>query len=359
MRKMVFLGGPRQVGKTTLAEQLLKEEPHQGQLLNWDDDNDRNAILGREFTIKKGLLVFDELHKNRRWRNYLKGLFDKQKTNYRILVTGSARLDLYRFGGDSLQGRYYYHRLHPLSVSELKITNYSDLNSLLILSGFPDPYFAQNETEKKRWSNAYRSRLIRDDLRDLEHVTEVSSIELLAQRLPELVGSPLSINSIREDLQAAHATIQKWILLLEKLYYLFRIYPFGPPKVRAVKKLAKHYHFDWTLPSAPGARFENFIASHLLKWCHFKEDCFGEQMELKYYRDSEMREVDFVVTTDNKPILFVETQIGDRSKSPGLRYLKSRYPNIRAVQVSLEPFEPKFQEGIEYLDALRFLQELV
>ncbi len=359
-KKMVFLGGPRQVGKTTCAQRILTENQQAAGILNWDDDEDREAILSKQFPINEGILVFDELHKYHRWRNYLKGLFDKRKNTLKILVTGSARLDLYRFGGDSLQGRYFYHRLHPLSVSELGIKTQSELENLLLLSGFPEPFFSQSEVEKKRWTIAYRSRLIREDLRDLERVNEITTIDLLSRRLPALVGSPLSLNSIREDLQVSHATIEKWLNILERLYFIFRIHPFGPPKVRAVKKARKHYHFDWSLLEELGPRFENFIASHLLKWCHYQEDSFGREIELRYYRDSENREVDFVLLEKGKPLLFIEVKTASTEISRGLCYLKGRYPDTRSVQVCLECKNRPFSvEGIERLSALEFLQELV
>lgn len=359
-RKMVFLGGPRQVGKTSLAEKIMSDGGARSVLLNWDDDQDRAAINAKEFPFPKGLIVFDEIHKNRRWRNYLKGLFDKRKQELQILVTGSARLDLYRFGGDSLQGRYFYHRLHPFSVKELGIRKQNDLENLMRLSGFPEPYFAQSAIEKKRWSNTYRARLVREDLADLERVQDLSTIELLAQRLPTLVGSPLSLNNIREDLQVAHATVEKWILMLEKLYYVYRILPYGLPKVRAVKKMAKHYHFDWSLPSEVGAQFENLIAGHLLKWCHYQEDVFGRSLELRYYRDSEGREVDFLIIEDGKPSMLVEAKLSFSSPSIGLRYLKSRFPAVRAIQVTLEDHKTSVSAGgIEQISALSFLNELI
>lgn len=363
-RKMVFLGGPRQVGKSTLAQHLINrcetEKKNSGALLNWDYDEDRTRILGKDFPITQGLLVFDELHKNRKWRNYLKGLFDKRKKDFQILVTGSARLDLYRFGGDSLQGRYFFHRLHPFSVRELNLTTQKEIETLMLLSGFPEPYFLKDQTEKLRWSNSYRTRLIREDLRDLEQVIDLSTIELLSQRLPALVGSPLSINALREDLQVAHATLENWISILERLYFIYRVYPFGPPKVRAIKKLSKHYHFDWSLPLEPGAKFENLIAGHLLKWCNYQEDVFGKQLELRYYRDSEGREVDFVIVEQDKPLLLIEVKLSTKQNSKGLKYLKSKYPNARAIQISLEDQDRSMSgEGIERTSASQFLNELV
>lgn len=356
--KMVFVGGPRQVGKTYLSQQIGAQAREGFAYLNWDDDDDRRSILAKEFP-KVGLLVLDELHKNRKWRQLLKGLFDKNKASLKILVTGSARLDYYRFGGDSLQGRYHYLRMHPLSVKELGITQQVDLLALLQLSGFPEPYFSRSETKARRWSRTYRQRLIREDLAALEKTEDLARIELMAMRLPDLVASPLSINGLREDLEVSHVTAAKWLQILERLYHIFRVTPFGSPKIKSVKKEFKHYHYDWSLVTDSGARFENFIGSHLLKWCHWLDDTQGVDMELRYFRDREQREVDFVVMREKKPILFCEVKSSDLKFSPQLRYLKQKFPDVRAVQVVLEPIAAKINaDGLEMLSALEFLSSL-
>jgi hypothetical protein len=333
-RKMVFLSGPRQVGKTTLAQGLLGGDEER--YFNWDYEPDRERILRGDWPAGPGLIVLDEIHKHRQWRNLVKGLFDKRRREVQILVTGSARLDLYRHGGDSLQGRYHFHQLHPLTVAELGLGTRKDLEPLLALSGFPEPYYAGSATEKKRWTLEYRSRLVREDLRDLERVTEVTALERLALRLPELVGSPLSYNNLREDLGVAHATVVRWVDILERLYFVFRIYPFGAPRLRAVKKPPKHYHWDWSLVPDPGARLENLVASHLLKWCHFERDTKGRELELAYFRDIDGREVDFVVLEDRKPIQLIECKSTAREAPKGLRYLRERFPRAEAVQLTLE-----------------------
>jgi uncharacterized protein len=356
--KMVFIGGPRQVGKTYLSKQVGAQFGDDFAYLNWDDDDDRQVMLSKSFP-KASLLVLDELHKNRKWRQLLKGLYDKNIGKLKILVTGSARLDYYRFGGDSLQGRYHYLRMHPLSVRELELANQQEMLKLLKLGGFPEPYLSGSEVKARRWSRSYRQRLIRDDLAALEKTEDLARVELMAMRLPDLVGSPLSINGLREDLEVSHATTSKWLQILERLYHVFRVTPFGSPKIKAVKKEFKHYHYDWSLIPEPGARFENFIGSHLLKWCHWIEDTEGFDMELRYFRDREQREVDFVVVRERKPILFCEVKLGDLKISPNLRYLKRQFPSVRAVQVSLEPIAARIDsDGIELMGALEFLNEL-
>ncbi len=358
-RKMVFVGGARQVGKTTLALQALGGRPG---YLNWDVPEDRERILTGTLP-RSSMLVFDEIHKYRPWRNYLKGLFDSQvrrRSRRRILVTGSARLDFYRFGGDSLQGRYHYLRLHPFSVAELGIRTRKEFTQLLELGGFPEPFLRGSAVEARRWSREYRTRLIRDDLASLERVQDLGSIELLMLRLPELVGSPLSVNALREDLQVSHKTVSKWLDILERLYAVFRLSPLGAPRLRAVKKERKHYHADWTLVQDRALRFENLVASHLLKWVHFEEDSKGRDLELRYFRDVTGREVDFVVTEARVPRLLVECKWGDAPVDKALRYLKRRFPDAEAYQLSAtgkRDFETP--EGIRGCHALELLRELV
>lgn len=356
--KMVFIGGPRQVGKTHFSKAFAQQEYPKFNYMNWDDDTDRMAILTQKIP-KADLLILDEVHKNRKWRGLVKGLFDKFHPQLKVLVTGSARLDYYRFGGDSLQGRYHYLRLHPLSVKELNINNQSEMLNLLKLGGFPEPYFSGSERAARRWSRTYRQRLIREDLAAIEKTEDLARLELMAMRLPELVGSPLSLNGLREDLEVSHGSATKWFQILERLYHVFTVLPFGSPKIKAVKKEFKHYHYDWSLIPDEGNRFENFIASHLLKWCHWMEDSEGIDMELRYFRDKEQREVDFVVLQGSKPILFCEVKASDKAFSPHLNYLKQKFPSVRSIQVVRDQIDPIINlKGLEMLSALNFLQEL-
>jgi len=250
-RKMVFVAGPRQVGKTTLA----RRRPGAAQgYLNWDASADRERILRGELPVSR-LWIFDEIHKYRSWRALLKGLYDRRRRGQRILVTGSARLELYRYGGDSLQGRYHLLRLHPLSAAELGLSQPAQLADLLRLGGFPEPFLTGNEIEARRWSREYRNRLVRDEIVDLERVHDLGNLERLMIRLPELVGAPLSLNALREDLQVSHKTVASWVDIFERLYAIFRLSPFGAARIRAVKKEQKHYHFDWSLVPEDAPRF--------------------------------------------------------------------------------------------------------
>lgn len=354
-RKMVFLGGPRQVGKTSLGKQLI---PDAQAYLNWDVAAHRALILKEQLPATDAWF-FDEIHKYRFWRGYLKGLFDLHGNSKRILVTGSARLDYYRFGGDSLQGRYHYLRLHPFSVAELGITTQDDFEQLLRLGGFPEPFFSGSERQARRWARDYRDRLMREDVTSLERIDNLGQLELLVMRLPELVGSPLSLNGLREDLSLSHRTVGNWIDVLERLYAIFRIAPFGAPRIRAVKKIQKHYHFDWSLVQDEGARFENLVASHLQKWVHWQQDVEGRDAELRYFRDTDGREVDFVVLIDREPVSFIECKLSDGGIGGGMRYLKQRFPQVDAWQVTARTTRDYLtREGVRVAPVLRLLEAL-
>ncbi|MBI5299108.1 MAG: ATP-binding protein [Deltaproteobacteria bacterium] len=353
---MVFMGGPRQVGKTTLALRFTRNKTG---YLNWDIDEHRELILKRELP-NSPIWIFDEIHKYRSWRNYLKGLYDKNKGQREMLVTGSAKLDYYRRGGDSLQGRYHYLRLHPLSTAELSVKSQNDFVNLMTLGGFPEPFFVGTEVDAKRWSREYRSRLIQDDLASLERIHDVGNLELLLIHLPELVGSPLSINALREDLHVSFKTVANWLEILERLYAIFRLSPFGAAKIRAVKKEQKHYHFDWTLIRDNGVKFENLVACHLIKWVHFREDTRGDDIELRYFRDIDGREVDFVIVENKKPVLAIECKYDDVSLHRGLIYFKERFPKCSCWQISAVGNKDYVNDlGIRVCPAIKFLPDLV
>lgn len=355
--KMVLVSGPRQSGKTTLARAILsrRHRAQVGRYLNWDDDESRSRILGREFA-HDGLIVFDELHKFSRWRNFLKGLYDSHHETLKILVTGSARLDLYRRGGDSLQGRYHHLRLYPFSVKEAGCS----VADLMALGPFPEPLLSGSTRKARRWSREYRSRLVREDVTSLENIVELGALEQLSMRLPVLVGTPLSVNALREDLQVAHKTVERWIDIFDRLLFTFRLAPFGPPRIKAVKKSRKHYHFDWTVVTDEGPRFENLVAFHLLKECHYLEDTEGYHADLCFFRDVEGREVDFVQVMDGKPRRFVECKLAETSVSPALLYLRRKFPGIESFQVLAKPKIDRLGPlGVRIVSGDRFLGELL
>ncbi len=358
--RMVFVGGPRQVGKTTFALGLLgpdADETHPAHL-NWDHPAVRPALRRAELPPRQPLLLLDEVHKYARWRNLVKGIYDTEKSRRRILITGSARLDYYRKGGDSLVGRYRYFRLHPFSLRELtRKPSRSDVDALLKFGGFPEPLFSQNETERRIWERDRLWRVVGEDLRDLERVREMSLVEQLVDLLPARVGSPLSVRGLCEDLQVDHKTAERWLQMLENLYVCFRVSPYGPPRVRAVKKERKLYLWDWASVEDPGPRFENMVASQLLKYCHWLEDTEGHRMELRYLRDTGKREVDFVVMKGGKPQLAVECKSGERAIGPAVRYFAERTGIPRFYQTHLG--ERHYETGrITVLPFLRFCEEL-
>ncbi|HMV42730.1 MAG TPA: AAA family ATPase [Leptospiraceae bacterium] len=320
--KMVFLGGPRQVGKTTLAKSFIKSEK---QYLNWDFLEDRKIIKDHKIDPNLKLIVLDEVHKYVRWRTLVKGFYDKYKESLSILVTGSARLDHFRKGGDSLQGRYHYLRLHPFSLYEVdpKLKRSTTLD-LLRYGGFPEPFIKKDDTFYRRWQKERIAKVIYEDLRDLENVKELSLLELLVDALPSKVGSVLSMNALREDLEISPNTVAHWIQILDTIYYCYRIPPFGAPKIRAVKKSNKLYLWDWAEVENQGARFENMVASHLLKFCHYQEDSQGYKMELRFIRDTDLREIDFVVIRNRKPLFAVECKTGENNISPHIKYFRDR-----------------------------------
>jgi len=237
--KIVLISGPRQVGKTTLALRLLNGDESHPAYFNWDYEEDQKRILNSQFPPDQNMLVFDEIHKYRRWRNWLKGLYDKTKSKRHYLVTGSARLDLYRRGGDALTGRCHFYKLHPFSLKEVDLhCSAGAVQTLLTFGGFPEPFTVQSARHHRRWHQERNKQVLREDLRDLEKVEDVVQLSRLVDRLPVLVGSPLSLNALREDLQVAHQTVHNWLNILERLFVLFRIPPFGAPLIRAVQCFA-------------------------------------------------------------------------------------------------------------------------
>ena len=350
-RKLVLLSGPRQCGKTTLARQVIARRG--GEYFSWDVPAHRKALREQALPTTAPLWVFDELHKMRGWRNWLKGLYDMHGARVAMLVTGSARLDVYSLGGDSLQGRYFLHRLNPFSFSELTdcVPAAPDalvalpkappsdaarrLEDLVRFGGFPEPLFAGSDRRAARWRLGYGARLVREDIRDLENLRDLDKVELLFDRLPATVGSVLSINALREDLEVSFDTAKHWLAVLERLYAVFRVAPIGPPRTKAVKKEQKLYFWDWGRVEGEAARFENLVLAHLVGLAHWLEDVHGEKTEVRYFRDVVGHEVDAVVLRKGKPWLAVEAKLDDRPLDGGLKYLLERYKVPWAFQVSL------------------------
>jgi predicted AAA+ superfamily ATPase len=375
-KKMVFLAGPRQVGKTTLAHRILASAKV-GIYLDWDNREDRREIRAARWPGSRALVVLDELHKWRIWKSWIKGEFDKHREHLQFLITGSARMDVYRRGGDSLQGRYHHYRLHPFSYAEMtgkarraEIVPGKELavpsrgspelvESLMKFGGFPEPLFAQSARTFRRWQKERIERFFREDIRDLERVRDLSSLQVLADLLPERVGGPLSLNSLREDLEVSHRAVSHWVDILERLYYAFRLRPFDTRQARGLRKMPKAYLWDCSLVPGVGPRFENLVALHLLKLCHYLEDREGYRAELFYLRDRAGRELDFLVTVDRMPWFAVEAKTRDTQIKPALWYYKERLQIPWVYQVVLEESRDFVQDGVRCLPARRFFGALI
>ena len=372
-RRMVFVAGPRQVGKTTLATLLARRHTNRV-YLNWDNRTHRDRILREEWDPDSQILVFDELHKYDRWKRLIKGIWDTRQNNERIIVTGSSRLDTYRRGGDSLLGRYHSYRLHPFSLAELeggRKTDYQDdrfelefgkagpdnVRHLLLFGGFPEPCLAGSSRTHRRWLLDRFERVFREDIRDTTAVRSLSQIELLGAMMPKRVGSPLSLNAMSEDLEVSPHTVRAWMDLLCRNYYTYRVAPYHRRIERSVKKSAKYYLWDWSEIANEGVRFENLIASHLLKFCHFLRDANGVNADLRLLRDREKREVDFVVLWNETPWFLVECKLtASRSHGHLVRFgelldVKQRY----VVTLSERDDYQDRGTGVRVLPASRFL----
>lgn len=373
--KMVFVGGPRQVGKTTLCRNLIATHFKNHAYFNWDNRTDRRAIAASSWPGDAELLIFDELHKFRQWKSFIKGEYDKLKETYKFLVTGSARLNIYRRGGDSLQGRYHYYRLHPFTLAEVeaisnkisihgkltigKGSNQETLEKLNTFGGFPEPFIKQSIRHLRRWHNEKIERMFREDILDVRTIRDISNMKLLSDILPSKVGSILSLNSIREDLEVSFRAVSSWMEILEAFYYLFRIYPFSSKKIRSLKKEPKLYLWDWSEVEDESARFENLIASHLLKLVHFLTDYEGYKAELYFLRDVDKREVDFLVAIHGKPWIAVEAKLNDTSLSPHLMYFKERLSIPYIYQTVKKPGVDRIEKGVRIVSAGKFLSGLL
>ncbi|MEA1933465.1 MAG: AAA family ATPase [Thermodesulfobacteriota bacterium] len=373
--KMVFVSGPRQVGKTTLATALVAQHFNNTCYRLWDKRDDRKKLINSVWPGDADLLIIDELHKYKKWKSYIKGEYDSLKAKYRFLVTGSARLDVFRKGGDSLQGRYHYYRLHPFSVAEfsditaaptilkeIEIPTKSAKEDFLALNhfgGFPEPLLRQNARTLRRWHNEKHNRLFREDIREVEDVRDLAGIQLLGDMLPERAGSRLSINSLREDLEVSHRAVSNWLNILEAFYYCFRIYPYHAKNYRSLKKEAKLYLWDWSEIQDKGPRFENCLASHLLKLVHFLEDYEGYHCRLHYLRSIEKKEVDFMVMADGKPWFMVEAKLNNIKVSPHIKYFKAKLNVPYAYQVVRKSGIDIFSDGVRVVSADKFLAGLV
>ena len=348
-KKMVFIGGPRQVGKTTLAKQLLSSAEDNGRYFNWDYDEDRQNIQQQKWSHDDHLLIFDELHKFHRWKSWIKGIYDVTGKQHSILVTGSARLDIYRRGGDSLLGRYHYWRLHPFTLDEAppELDKQDIFNRLMTIGGFPEPFISNDKRESRRWRRERFDRVLREDIRDLESIKNIQGISLFLDLLRTRVCGMVVLSNLAQDLQVAPQTTKSWLEVLERMYLIFKVLPYTRSIDRAILKPPKVYFFDNAdTIDEQGARFENLIATTLLKRLHYLEDYEGYRCELRYIRDKEGREVDFVIIKEGILEELIEVKYNDDSLSKSLIYYSNKLKPKKSTQIVATLKNPYDKNGI-------------
>lgn len=360
-RKIILITGPRQSGKTTLSKMLAPDADY----LNFDSPDHRLRLLERTWDRKKQAVIFDELHKLKNWKSWLKGIYDTEGIPPALVVTGSAKLDTYKKVGDSLAGRFFQFRLHPLDLKEInsllpEISPESALQRLLEIGGFPEPYLQGETTYYKRWKRSHLDIIIRQDLIELENVQQITAIETLIQLLRKRVGSPVSYSSLAQDLQVSDKTVKRWLMLLENMYILFRVTPYHRNIARSLLKTPKFYFYDTgQVIGDRGIRLENATACALLKEIHFREDCFGEEMGLHYLRTKDGNEIDFLVTKATAPVLMLEVKWADSSRSKNFSLFDRCFDNIPKVQLVKElDRETTYPDGTEIRQAHSWLAQL-
>ena len=350
-KKIVLVSGPRQVGKTTLSKQIFDDYEY----LSFDSEHDRRILIDLAWDKEKKLLIFDELHKMKKWKQWLKGVYDTQECDQGILVTGSARMDVYRKNGDSMAGRFFSFRLNPITVREVK--NNKDimdpLGRIMRVGGFPEPFFENDDLFVKRWRKTHLDTILRQDLLDLERVRDIKSIEILIDLLRMRVGSPVSYASLAGDLQVSIPTVKHWIQILENMYVIFSVTPYHRNIARSLLKEPKYYFYDVSAVEAgEGARFENLVAMELKSYLDFVEDTTGSRVALHYLRDKEKREVDFITFIDKEPERIIEVKLSDNNFAESLFHFSSFFKgkDVQVFQVVKDLKRKKQKGNIRLID---------
>ncbi len=357
-RKIVLLTGPRQSGKTTLAQMLVQDFDY----FSYDLAEHRVALMEKSWRRDCALVIFDELHKMKNWKSWLKGIYDTRGLTPPMLVTGSARLDTARKMGDSLAGRFFQYRLHPLDLKEVKtaLAPEEAFGRLLRFGGFPEPFLKGEEIFYNRWKKSHHDIILRQDLLDLESVRSIAALETLIELMRRRVGSPVSYNSLAGDLQRDPKTIKRWLDLLERMYVIFKVTPYHKNIARSLLKEPKFYFYDTgQVSSDEGSKLENLVACALLKELHFLEDTLGRSCLLHYLRDKEGREIDFLIIIDNRPVLMIEVKWAEDSLSRNFAIFSKYLPYTPGVQlVGKLDREKSFESGARIVKAAPWLAEL-
>lgn len=352
--------GPRQCGKTTLSKQLYTSYDY----FNYDSAEDRLALHHKSWDRDKKLIIFDEIHKKKDWKRWLKGIYDTEGIPPEYLITGSARLDVHRKAGDSLAGRFFSYRLHPFDLKE--ICQFSSdapetaFDTLWHCSGFPEPFIKGDLTYYKRWRKTHLDIILRQDLLDLYAIRDIKSVETLVALLKNRIGSTVSYSSLARDLECDQSTVKRWLTLLENLYIIFRVTPYAKNIARSLLKEPKFYFYDHThADNNHGARLENIVACALLKELHFLEDTQGIQASLHYLRTKDGKELDFMISIDDNPTHLIEVKHSDSTPAKGFGYFSSFFPTAKKIQlVKACDREKTFTSGLAIRSLIPWLAQL-